>query len=238
MIPFTTRTARNKTGTALLSCSRQRLSRPARLYSTPTKRSSAPVLEAHPKIPDSYPAFLPALPTHPDPVSDVQGDQTASDMHSFLRTRTPYTVLPPPLPTDRHSELNDLYYTNTPACDMIAVMDACLHNCYDVPRAKEIFDGLRAKRSEQILYPRLYTAFVEAYLNMALKEPERKALWVEDAWMLLDSLFNGQEKVAVSSGTYALALVAWLRSVRTSRHHPQFILTITKVLLRKLADIH
>jgi DNA-directed RNA polymerase len=99
---------------------------------------------------------------------------------------------------------------------MIAVMDACLHNCYDVPRAKEIFDGLRAKRSEQILHPRLYTAFVEAYLNMALKEPEKKALWVEDAWLLLDSLFNGQEKVAVTSGAYALALIAWLRFVYTS----------------------
>lgn len=237
MIPFTTRTARNKTGTTLLSCSRQRLPRPARLYSTPTKRSSAPVLDIHPKITDSYPAFLPALPTHPDPASNAQGDPTASDMQSFLRTRTPYTLLPPPLPIDKHSELNDLYYTNTPTCDMIAVMDACLHNCYDVPRAKEIFDDLRAKRSEHILHPRLYTAFVEAYLNMALKEPERKVLWVEDAWILLDSLFSGQENVAVGSGAYALALIAWLRFVRTSRHS-QFILTITKILLRKLADVH
>jgi hypothetical protein len=40
---------------------------------------------------------------------------------------------------------------------------------------KEIFDGLR-KRSEQILHPRLYIAFVEAYLNMALQEPEKKVL--------------------------------------------------------------
>lgn len=72
---------------------------------------------------------------------------------------------------------------------------------------------------------------------MALKEPERKVLWVEDAWILLDSLFSGQENVAVGSGAYALALIAWLRFVRTSRHS-QFILTITKILLRKLADVH
>jgi DNA-directed RNA polymerase len=127
-----------------------------------------------------------------------------------------HTLLPPPLPSDKQSELNDLYYTDSPTCDMIAVMDACLHNCYDVQRAKEIFDDLRAKRSEQILHPRLYTAFVEAYLNMALKEPEKKAIWVEDAWFLLDSLFGGQEKVAVTSGAYALALIAWLRFVYTS----------------------
>lgn len=217
MIPFTTRAARKRTETTLLSYSRQRLPRPARLYSTPTKRSSAPVLDTlHPKIPDSYPAFLPALPTHADPASNVQDDPAASDVHSFLRTRTPYMVLPPPLPSDRHSEINDLYYTDSPTRDMIAVMDACLHNCHDVQRAKEIFDDLRAKRSEQILHPRLYTAFVEAYLEMALKEPERKALWVDDAWILLDSLFNGQEKVAATTGAYALALIAWLRFVCTS----------------------
>jgi len=101
-------------------------------------------------------------------------------------------------------------------------MDACLHNCYDVHRAKAIFDNLRAKRAEQILHPRLYTAFVEAYLEMALKESEKKSLWVEDAWILLDSLFSGQEKVAVTTGAYALALIAWLRFVCTSRR-PRFI---------------
>ncbi|KAF8269611.1 DNA/RNA polymerase [Lactarius quietus] len=226
MIPFTTRAARKQTETTLLSCSRQRLPRPARLYSTPTKRSSAPVLDTlHPKLPDSYPAFLPALPTPADPAGNVQDDQTTSDMHSFLRTRTPYMMLPPPLPSDRHSELNDVYYTDSPTCDMIAVMDACLHNCYDVPRAKEIFDDLRAKQSEKILHPRLYTAFIQAYLEMALKEPERKALWVEDAWILLDSLFNGQANVVVTTGAYALALVAWLRY--SSENSPTYIDGVT-----------
>jgi len=134
-------------------------------------------------------------------------------MYKFLRLRTPYTVLPPPLPDDRHSELNDIYYTDSSMRDLMAIMDACLHNCYDVPRAKAIFDNLRDKRSQQILHPRLYSAFVEAYLEMALKEPDRKSLWVEDAWLLLDSLFSGQEKVAVTTGVYALALIAWLRFV-------------------------
>jgi DNA-directed RNA polymerase len=137
-------------------------------------------------------------------------------MHTFLRSRTHYTILPPPLPQDKHSELNDLLYTDSRTQDLIAAMDACLHNGYDVPRAKEIFDDLRARRTEQIIHPRLYSAFVEAYLNMALKEPEKRSLWVEDAWTLLDSLFSGNERVTVNTGAYALALVAWLRCVYAS----------------------
>jgi len=132
-------------------------------------------------------------------------------MHTFLRTRTPYTILPPPLPEDRYSGLNDLFYTDSPTRDLIAIMDACLHNGYDVLRAKKIFDNLRSKQAVQILHPRLYTAFVGAYLNMASKEPQKKSLWVDDAWRLLNSLFSGKEKVAVTTSAYALALVAWLR---------------------------
>jgi DNA-directed RNA polymerase, mitochondrial len=207
MIPLATRVAR------------QRLPRPARLYSTPTKPASAPVFDTiHPSLPDTYPAFLPAHPNLPNTPGKVQDDAITSNMLTFLRSRTPYTVLPPPLPGDKHSEINDNYYTDSPTRDRIAAMDACLHNGYDVPRAKEIFDGLRAKRAELILHPRLYTAFVEAYLDMAAKEPEKKSLWVDDAWALLDSLFNGNEKVAVTTSAYALALIAWLRCVSHPPH--------------------
>ena len=217
MIPLSTRAVRKRTETTLLSYSRQRLPRPARLYSTPTKRASSPAFDAiTPSLPNSYPAFLPAHPKLPDSVGVLQGDPSTSDMRSFLRTRTPYTILPPPLPQGKHSELNDFYYTDSPTRDLIAVMDACLHNGYDVPRAQEIFNDLRAKRSEHVLHPRLYTAFVEAYLDMALKESEKRSLWVEDAWTLLDSLFSGNEKVPVTAGAYALALIAWLRCVSIS----------------------
>ena len=214
MIPLSTRVARKKTESTLLSYSRQRLPRPARLYSTPTKRASAAVFDAvTPSIPDAYPAFLPAHPKLADPVGNVQGDPSTNDMQTFLRSRTPYTILPAPLPQDKHSELNDLLYTNSPMQDLIAVMDACLHNGYDVPRAKEIFDNLRARGAEQIVHPRLYTAFVAAYLDMGIKEPGKKSMWVEDAWILLDSLFSGNEKISVTPGAYALALIAWLRCV-------------------------
>jgi len=220
MIPLSTRAARKKTETTLLSYSRQRLPRPARLYSTPTKRASAPAFDTiTPSLSDTYPAFLPAHPKFVESTGSIQGDSSTSDMHTYLRTRTPYTILPPPLPQDKHSGLNDYYYIDSPTRDIIAVMDACLHNGYDVPRAKAIFDDLRSKRAEQILHPRLYTAFVQAYLDMAIKEPEKRSLWVEDVWILLDSLFSGHEKVAVTTGAYALALVTWLRCVSFSPCH-------------------
>ena len=237
MIPLTTRATRKSAETTLLSCSRQRLPRPARLYSTPSKRASAPAFDAITSLPESYPAFLPALPKLTDSTSDALGDYSTSDMHTFLRTRTPYTILPTPLPRDRQSEINDLYYTDSSTQDLIAVMDACLHNGYDVSRAKEIFDDLRAKRSEHILHPRLYTAFVEAYLDMALKDPEKKSLWIEDAWVLLDSLFSGEARVAVTTGAYALALLAWLRYVRTFSCH-DFSLIIPQILFRECTDIY
>lgn len=214
MIPLSTRLARKKTESALLSYSRQRLPRPARLYSSPTKRASAQALDAvSSPLPESYPAFLPAHPKLVDPTGNVQDTPNASDMLTFLRSRTPYTILPPPLPQDKDSDLNDLLYTDSPMQDRLSVMDACLHNCYDVPRAKEIFDGLRARGAEQILHPRLYVAFIEAYLDMAIREPVHKVLWVDDAWTLLDLLFSGNENVPVTSGVCALALIAWLRCV-------------------------
>jgi DNA-directed RNA polymerase len=217
MIPLSTRAALKKTESTLLSYSRQRLPRPARLYSSPTKRASAQAFDAvGPSIPDSYPAFLPAHPKLADLTENVQDNPNTSDMQTFLRSRTPYTILPPPLPLGRDSDLNDLLYTDSPTQDLISVMDACLHNCHDVPRAKGIFDNLRSKGAEQILHPRLYTAFVEAYLEMAIKEPEKRALWVFDAWTLLDLQFSGNENVRVTSGAYSLALVAWLRCVCAS----------------------
>jgi hypothetical protein len=231
MIPLSTRAARKKTEFSLLSYSRQRLPRPARLYSSPTNRANAPVFDsAASSIPDSYPAFLPAHPKFDDPTKNVPDDPSNNNMHTFLQSRTPYTILPPPLPLGNHSELNNVLYTDSPTRDRISIMDACLHNGHDVPRAKEIFDNLRASGAKQIIHSRLYLAFVEAYLDMAFQQPEQRSLWVEDAWTLLDSLFSGNENVSVNSGTYALALVAWLRCVYVSPWY-DFALIVSQILV-------
>ncbi|KAG1726280.1 uncharacterized protein EDB91DRAFT_1061713, partial [Suillus paluster] len=116
--------------------SRQRLPRPARLYSNPSKKVNAPATAfAQVPLPHSeYPPFL----------AQREEDSThLLAMHGFLKRRTPYTILPTPLPDDRASALNSFYFTDSPTQDQLAVMDACLHNLYDVPRAKQVFEQLR-----------------------------------------------------------------------------------------------
>jgi DNA-directed RNA polymerase len=134
-------------------------------------------------------------------------------MNGFLKRRTPYTILPTPLPDDRASALNNFYFTDSPTQDQLAVMDACLHNLYDVPRAKQIFDQLRTSKSrEPLLESRIYNSFLEAYIHMAfVKEPEDRTLWVEDACHLYHLMEKGTDRVHPTASTYAIMLLAWRR---------------------------
>ncbi|KAF9463341.1 hypothetical protein BDZ94DRAFT_1148095, partial [Collybia nuda] len=125
--------------TTLLS-SRQSLPRPFRLYSTPSKRVNAALATAQVHRQD-YPNFL-QTPTPETPL-EVRNDTLGNELEGFLKRRIPYTILPTPLPSGRSSDINDLWYTDSPTQDLLAVMDACLHNMYDVPRAKNIFDRMR-----------------------------------------------------------------------------------------------
>ncbi|KIN96613.1 hypothetical protein M404DRAFT_16854 [Pisolithus tinctorius Marx 270] len=92
-------------------------------------------------------------------------------------------------------------------------MHACLHNLYDVPRAKQVFERLRRSPSaEHILDARIHNSFLEAYVEMATtKEPNDRELWIEDAWQLYHIMESGEEKVQPTSQTYAIMLLAWLR---------------------------
>ncbi|KAH9980561.1 hypothetical protein BJV77DRAFT_955521 [Russula vinacea] len=138
MIPLSTRAVRKKTESTLLSYSHQCLPRPSHLHSTPTKCANTPAFDTVTSIPDNYPAFLLALLKLADSTENAQSDPGTSDMQAFLHSRTPYTILPLPLLQDRHSEPNDSLYTDSPTQDIIAIMDACLHNSYDIACAKGI----------------------------------------------------------------------------------------------------
>lgn len=192
--------------TTLLSYSRQALPRPARLYSTPsTARKSAYLAQS-----------LPAQPGLPPYMSKSKGQEDATtpeDMHNFLKRNASYTVLPTPLPIDQNSPLNDLYFTDSPTQDLFAVIDACLHNFYDVPRAKHIFETLRkSSKAEAVINTRLYNSLLEAFIAMATsKDPDNRLIWLEDAWILFDSMENGMEVTAPNATTYAVMLAAWLR---------------------------
>ena len=205
MIPLRHSTTKSL-GTTLLSYSRQALPRPARLYSTPsTARRNAHLAQSLPTQPE-----LPPYMSKPTTQNPAVGSK---DMQSFLKRNTSYTFLPTPLPHDQNSHLNDLYFTDSPTQDSLAVIDACLHNHYDIPRAKQIFETLRkGPKAEIVLSTRLYNTLLEAFIFMAAsKDPENRLVWLEDAWILFDSMETGMEVAVPDATTYAIMLTAWLR---------------------------
>ncbi|EMD32823.1 hypothetical protein CERSUDRAFT_26701, partial [Gelatoporia subvermispora B] len=128
-------------------------------------------------------------------------------MQGFLRRRVPYTILPTPLPAEGGSSaLHDLYFTDSPTQDLVSVMDACLHNLYDVPRAKEIFEQLRSEgRGEMLLDARVYNSLIDAYIQMAsAPETQQREMWLESAWELYNEMESGRDKVRPTANTYAL----------------------------------
>ena len=205
MIPLR-RTTTKSLETTLLSYSRQALPRPARLYSTPsTARHNAYLAQSLPPQPE-LPPYISKL--------NGRGDSTVpEDMHNFLKRGTPYTILPTPLPADQKSHLNDTYFTDSPTQDLLAVIDACLHNLYDVPRAKQIFERLRnSSKADTVLNTHLYNSLLEAFIAMAAsKGLNNKLGWLEEALILFDSMEAGTEVAAPNATTYAIMLAAWLR---------------------------
>lgn len=204
MIP---RTSARRLETTLVSCSRQSLPRPSRFYSTPTKKTNAPAF-AQASLPSTdYVSYM------PPPLEKVTNESIQTDLQGFLKRRPQFTMLPTPLPDDKSSALNDFYFPDSPTQDSLAIMDACLHNLYDVPRAKQVFENMREKRpGDPLLDTRVYNSFLEAYVNMAsTKEKENSAYWIQNAWELFDIMERGQERVVPTSGTYAILLTAWLR---------------------------
>ncbi|KAI0640997.1 hypothetical protein C8Q79DRAFT_892484, partial [Trametes meyenii] len=131
MIPLTRRNAAR--GASLASYTRQSLPRPARLYSTPTKKVQAEAVPTPAGPSADFPPFM----------ASPSGSSIHQEMHGFLRRRSQYTILPTPLPSDVAADAVDYMFTDSSTQDSISIVDACLHNLHDVPRAKEIFDRVR-----------------------------------------------------------------------------------------------
>ena len=186
MIP---RTARRTFETTWLT-SRQGLPRPARLYSTPTRKACAPAL-AH---------ATPDFPFHPNPPFE-------HELSSFLHRPISLTIIPQLAP-DSQKDLG-AWYPDSQTVDMTGIIDACLHNLYDVPRAQDVFRRLRAKRGNRLLTAPLYNAFLEAYVGMAGKVPLDREYWIQSAWKLYNVLESGAESVHPNHRTYSIMLSLW-----------------------------
>lgn len=211
MLPLSRRTTSRLL--APLSCARQRLPRPARLYTTPTRRTDAPALAtAHVAPKEPFPAYMPPASQQHESVADEGG------VNSFLSQHAPYTLLPTPLPADRSSRLNDFYFTDSSTQDALSIIDACLHNTYDVPRAKAVFNHLREGRAgDPILHTPLFNAFLHAFLSMAEKDADNREEWLRDSWALYESMEQKEQHVNPNAGTYAIMLQTWIKCVVSFR---------------------
>jgi hypothetical protein len=203
------RTSSKRLEAALALSSRQALPRPARLsrpYSSPSKRANAPALAtAHAPPSASYPAYM--------PTPDTEHCRLTKDMQAFLRRPIQYTLLPTPLPDDSQSPENSMYFSDSSTQDQLSVMDACLHNFHDVHRAKSVFERLRSKSAQIPLEPKIYNAFLEAYVELANREDSQRSMWMDEAWALFEVMESGAEKVIPTKSTYAVMLLAWYRYV-------------------------
>lgn len=196
MIP---RTARRLETTLL--CARQALPRPARLYSTPSQKLNAPATATATYVEPEIPPFLPQNAT--------QSGNLRPQLRDFLMRDPAFVYVPTPEPMKAITEETDRWFGDPQTLDMTGIIDACLHNLYDVPRAKDVFTRLRQRVGSVALEAPLYNAFLSAYSGMAGKEPHKKRDWLLEAWNLYDVMENGYEQIHPNAKTYSIMLSIW-----------------------------
>jgi DNA-directed RNA polymerase, mitochondrial len=198
------RLSQRQLGTTLLSYSRQRLSRPARFYSAPSK-----AVRAQPALASTPPPEMDFMPFN------VPGDhktQSLDAMDRFLKGPTPFTIVDTPLPVENTSVANSLLFPSSPAQESLAVVEACLHNYADVPRAKYVFDQLREQGGVEIGI-QVYNLVLSAYLHVATttKSTSEREVWLRRAWNLFEEISNGTAGVTPTAPTYSVMCAAWHR---------------------------
>ena len=194
--------------TTSLLCARQALPRPARLYSTPSKKLNSPATAAATSSAavENFPLFLNQNAEH---TSVHTPAERLPQLRQFLDRGVPITVLPTPEPYKEATNVTEGWFADSHSLDMTGIIDACLHNLYDVPRAQEVFQRLRKKPGSAALQTAVYNAFLDAYTGMAKKEENRKEYWIEEAWKLYQVMESGAEKISPTAKTYAIMLSIW-----------------------------
>jgi len=143
---------------------------------------------------------FPLFPPPADPIFE-------HGLSSFLHRPVPLTIVPQLYP-DTQKSLN-AWYPDTKAIEMTGIIDACLHNLYDVSRAKTVFARLRAKIGNRLLTTSLYNAFLEAYVGMAQNDKLDRKRWIRDACELYKIVESGSEGVHPNAKTYSIMLFLW-----------------------------
>lgn len=161
----------------------------------------------------------------PPPAHQVQYSPITDDsLNAFLRKRAqePITILPVPLPSDvtTSSPLHDYYYSDNRSQHLLAIMDTCLNDCYDVPRAREIFEATRTNaKLRHLLKVGMFNKFLQSYGMMAMEHERHRVDWLKEAWMLFDRMEQNKENIAPNAETYIMMLLLLMRYVIS---HPCF----------------
>ncbi|KAF7313242.1 DNA-directed RNA polymerase [Mycena kentingensis (nom. inval.)] len=134
------------------------------------------------------------------------------ELGSFLRQPTSIDILPPPLPQHHRSTRPPDWFSDPTTQEMMSIMDACLHNLYDVPRAKSIFDRLRSQGNSAI-DARVIDAMLEAYLKMGANKAETD-YWLESLW----ELYDAAREIESTPASFAVALLALHRFPEYAGH--------------------
>jgi DNA-directed RNA polymerase, mitochondrial len=199
---------------ATLSVSRQPLPRPARLYSSSSRRNEAPATATAQRSPPDFPHFDFASGSSTTPSTSPSPYELTTPLSNvilgYLERRSPITILPTPLPHGSAPiEGYDQWFKDSKSQDMSGIIDACLYNLVDVPRAQHVFDRLRRQAGSSILGSGLYNSLLNAFLGMSLNESSKKNYWVEEAWKLYNILESGEDDVQPTAKTYSTILAVW-----------------------------
>lgn len=180
----------------------------SRRYSFATKK-----VEAAATATQTTPIHNPLLPFVVAPVHESV-PLKAKHLNAFLRQRTPLTIIPTPLPCDvPPNHVNNLFFPDTHSQDLLAIIDTCLNECYDVPRARDVFESMRIQGHGKFLFKiHLYNNFLKAYGAMAIRHDEQREEWIQDAWVLFSKMEAGDENVVPNADTYAIMALLWKRS--------------------------
>jgi hypothetical protein len=135
-----------------------------------------------------------------------------------LRAPEFLTVLPTLLPVrEQDAAEHQRYFPDSSLMGLMAIVDACLANLHDIPRAQSLFADLRLDRkAANFMDVRVFNRFLHAYFSSA-ESPDTLSREAEkyrmQAWELYKSMVGNNERAVPNPHTGALMLRGLLRYI-------------------------
>ncbi|KAF8519384.1 DNA/RNA polymerase [Hysterangium stoloniferum] len=128
-----------------------------------------------------------------------------------------------------------VFKPDTDSQDLLAVMDTCLNDCYDVPRARDIFELTRKQQClHSLLKTPIFNKFLISYGTMAARHEQHRKEWLHEAWLLFNRMQNGEESAVPNAETYVLMTLLWKRHEQESKDvSPRFPEDAVRMVLNR-----